>query len=416
MNDSFFLDTVALLKAKGLYREIHPASQLPSGRIEFDGKNCLNLSGNDYLGLSQHPALKEAARLAASRFGVGAGASRLITGNHRLYETLEEKAARFKGKEAALIFSSGYTANLGVLTALVEAGSPVFSDELNHASIIDGLKTARAQVYIYRHGDHRHLEQLIGESSREKRPVIVTDSVFSMDGDVAPLREIVEIKKRYGAFLVVDEAHATGVLGKGGRGAGEELQVEDSIDFSVGTFSKALGSYGAFVTGSRAAIDFLINRARSLIYTTALPPTVLAANQAALDMLIEGTAPIRKLQQNIKFVRDGLCSLGYRIPDTSSAIIPLMIGDNLKTTALSEALFEEGILAKAIRPPTVPEGSARIRITISAAHGRKDLKEALAAFVKCGRRLEIIADLHHQVSGKERRSENGNRYPGKADN
>lgn len=385
-----YLNVIEELRSQGLYRELKAVEPLPSGLLRIDGQTYLNLSGNDYLGLSQHPALKEAAQEAIGRFGVGAGASRLITGNNLLYEKLEEKVALFKKKEASLVFSSGYMANIGVLTALAGRETRVYSDELNHASIIDGLKMAKAKIHIYRHGDLDHLEELLGDAPMEGQGIIVTDTVFSMDGDVAPLAGLVALKKRYNCLLVVDEAHATGVLGREGRGAAEEFGVEEEIDVTVGTFSKALGSYGAYVAACGPLIELLTNRARSLIYTTALPPSVLAANLAAIEVLQNQPELRASLKSNSRILKKGLVEAGFTLLPSEGPILPLLIGDSRRSLELSSALFDEGIVAKAIRPPTVPEGTARIRITVSAAHRPQALMEAVEAFAGCGARLGII--------------------------
>ncbi len=390
MNGSFFRDTIELMERQGLRRQLQPVLPLPGGKLSIAGKIYLNLSSNDYLGLSQHRALKEAAAAAIEKWGIGSGASRLITGNHQLYECLEEKVARFKNKEASLIFSSGYMANIGVLSSLLQKGDRVFSDELNHASIIDGIRMSKARVYIYRHGDTEHLEELISASSEEGRPVIVTDTVFSMDGDIAPLDRLAAIRRRHDCLLVVDEAHATGVLGKNGAGAAEFFQVEKDIDVTVGTFSKALGSYGAYVAGSRELIDFLTNRARSLIYTTALPAAVLAANIASLEVMTEDPGLRERLKSNAAFLSQGLSGMGFRILPSQTAILPLMVGESRQAIDFSSELLQEGIVAKPIRPPTVPEGTARIRLTASAAHSAYELEQAMAAFQRCGKKTRLI--------------------------
>ncbi|MDZ4163576.1 MAG: 8-amino-7-oxononanoate synthase [Smithellaceae bacterium] len=386
----FIKETLAGLERDGLRRNLQSLSPLAGGRISLEGRPFLNLSSNDYLGLSQHEELKEAAAEAARRWGVGAGASRLITGNHQFYELLEEKIARFKRKEAAIVFSSGYMANIGVLSSLIERGDRVFSDELNHASIIDGIRMSRGQLFIYRHKDADHLEYLLENSSGVGKAIIVTDTVFSMDGDVAPLERLVEIRRKHGCLLVVDEAHATGVIGEHGRGVAEYLNLEGEIDVTVGTFSKALGSYGAFAAGKRDLIDFFLNRARSLIYTTGLPPAVIATNIAALGLVEKYPDLRQKLRDNTHLLHKALQEMGFRLPPAETAILPLMVGETTKVIELSEGLFQEGIIAKPIRPPTVPEGTARLRITASAAHRREDLEAAIAAFERCGKKSGMI--------------------------
>lgn len=386
----FLKEALIRIHREGRHRNLQSLSPLDEGKVSLAGRPFLNLSSNDYLGLSRHEELKEAAAEAARRWGVGAGASRLITGNHELYELLEKKIARFKRKEAAIVFPSGYMANIGVLSSLIEPGDRVFSDELNHASIIDGIRMSRGQLFIYRHKDTDQLEYLLEDSSGEGKTIIVTDTVFSMDGDLAPLDRLAEIRRKHGCLLVVDEAHATGVLGENGGGAAEHLNLEGEIDVTVGTFSKALGSYGAYVAGSRDLIDFFLNRARSLIYTTGLPPAVLAVNIAALDLLEKSPGLRQKLHSNVRLLHHALEKMGFRLPPVETAILPLMAGETRKAMALSEGLFQEGIIAKPIRPPTVPEGTARLRITASAAHRPEELEAALVAFQRCGEKSGMI--------------------------
>ncbi len=380
----FFRQAINNLSSQGQRRFLQPVVQLPGGRIASGDRLLLNLSSNDYLGLSQRPELKEAVIAATSRYGVGAGASRLICGNHELYEQLEERIARFKKTAAAVVFASGYMANVGVISAVVAKGDCIFSDELNHASIIDGIRMSRGQLFVYRHNDMDHLEELLAAAPKEGKAIIVTDSVFSMDGDLAPLQKLVLLRKKYGCLLIVDEAHATGVLGSSGGGLAQHLELGGEIDLTVGTFSKALGSIGGFVAGSTDLVDFLVNSARSLIFSTALPPAILAANLAAID-LAENCSQLRdKLFDNTHNLLHNLRKMGFLIGPTETAIIPLMMGETGRAVALAAALLKEGILVKPIRPPTVPKGTARIRITASAAHSPGDIESALAAFVKVG--------------------------------
>ncbi len=383
MNDHhFFRQVINNLHAQGLNRFLQPVVQLPEGRIASGDKLFLNLSSNDYLGLSQQPELKEAAIEATRRWGVGAGASRLICGNHELYEQLEERIARFKGTAAAVVFASGYMANTGVISAIAAKGDCIFSDELNHASIIDGIRMSRGQLFVYRHNDMDHLEELLSLRPASGKAIVITDCVFSMDGDLAPLERLVAIRKKYGCLLIVDDAHATGVLGRSGGGLAEHLNIVGEIDATVGTFSKALGSLGGFVAGSNDLIDFLVNRARSLIFSTALPPSILAANIAAIDLTVNSPRLREKLFDNTHTLLYNLRKMGFQIGPTETPIIPLMVGETAKAVLLAAQLLKEGLLVKPIRPPTVPNGGARIRITASAAHSPEDMESALAAFIK----------------------------------
>jgi 8-amino-7-oxononanoate synthase len=375
-----FLEELARLDSGGLYRSLETTRLLEGGKVRVGEAVLLNLSSNDYLGLSLHPELKKAAMAAAEALGVGAGASRLVSGNHPLYELLEEKVARFKKTEAALVFSSGYMANIGLLSALVNKDDRVFSDELNHASIIDGLRIARGRVFVYRHGDADHLEKLLKETAGSGRAIIVTDGVFSMDGDLAPLPDLVYLKEKYGAFLVVDDAHATGVMGENGRGVAEHFHQEGRVEATVGTFSKALGSFGAFVAGSGELKDYLVNRARSLIFSTGLPPTLVAVNLAALTLVEERPDLRQSLHRNVRHLAKFLAELGFDVKPSETPILPLIVGESAQALALARELSLLGVYTKAIRPPTVAPGTARIRLTASALHGERDLDMAREAF------------------------------------
>jgi 8-amino-7-oxononanoate synthase len=345
-----------------------------------EGRRVLSLCSNNYLGLANHPALAEAAARAARDIGVGAGASRLISGSMRIHHDLEERLAAFKGTEEAVLFTSGYHANLGTIAALVGAGDAVFSDELNHASLIDGCRLSRADVHVYPHCDVAALESLL-RASRAPRKLIVTDSIFSMDGDAAPLREICDVAERYGAMVMVDEAHATGVLGERGAGLAEQLGVGERVAVQMGTLGKALGGFGAYVAASAEVVDHLVNRARPLIYTTALPPPTVAAALAALE-LVKGE-PWRRdaLRANARRLARGLRATGYEVPGADdSHILPVIVGDADETMALSGQLLERGVFAHGIRPPTVPPGTSRIRATVMATHSDADIDQAIEAF------------------------------------
>ncbi len=386
----FLTQELPRLQDEGLYRACHliEGEQLP--RVRIAGRSAVMLSSNNYLGLATHPRLKEAAREAIDLYGCGTGASRLISGNMELHERLEERIARFKGTEAALVFNSGYTANLGLLSSLVGDGDVVFSDELNHASIVDGCRLSRAEVKVYPHKDTAALEALLDKSRGARRKLIVTDGVFSMDGDIAPLPAIVSLARRYSAITMVDDAHATGVLGEDGRGVPSLFGLEHAVDVQMGTLSKALGCFGAYVAGSRSLTEFLVNKCRSFIFTTALPPPVVGSALAAFDLLADEPWRREALRANADFLRQGLRDQGYDVLGGETQIIPVLIGDAGRTVRLSQTLLEHGVFACGIRPPTVPEGKSRLRLTVMATHTREDLRLALDAFALAGRELRIV--------------------------
>lgn len=382
------------IKTSRLFRSIKRVSSDQSSRIMIDGREYISLCSNNYLGLANHPALKEASIAAIQNYGTGAAASRLASGNMNLHEQLEEKTAVFKGTEVALAFNTGYMANSGLLQAIAEEGDALFSDALNHASIIDGCRLSRAKVFIYHHRDVEHLRSLLSGASGYRRKIVVTDSVFSMDGDIAPLHDIYKMAKEHDALLVVDDAHATGVLGKRGSGSFEHFGIQrgDGVDgvIQMGTYSKALGSFGAYIACSREVREYLINKARTFIYTTALPPAVVAASTAAIEILQEGNELLRKLWENTEFLRKGLMGLGFNTLNSETPIIPVFVGDIEKTILFSERLFENGVYAVPIRPPTVPIGSCRIRTTITAVHTMEDIRFCLEIFERAGKELRII--------------------------
>ena len=364
------------LEAAGLRRRTRLVSGPQGARVVLDGRPVLMLCSNNYLGLADHPRVREAAADAAMRWGAGAGGSRLVSGTMTIHQRLEERLAAFKGTEAALLFGSGYLANLGVIGALADAGTVVCSDELNHASIIDGCRLARGRTAIYAHGDVEHLRWLLDEAP-ERRAVVVTDSVFSMDGDVAPLAELSALTAARGARLVVDETHATGCVGPDGRGAVAEagLDGEEHI-VVVGTLGKALGAYGAFAACSPAVRELLVNTARPFIFSTAPPPPAVAAALAALDLLEEQPERAAQLQANAGTLRDELAREGFDVAGSSTQIVPLVVGEAAQAMAICEAALEHGVFAQAIRPPTVPEGTSRLRLAVMASHTKAELREA----------------------------------------
>lgn len=340
----------------------------------------LLLCSNDYLGLANHPALRRAAQEAVERYGVGSGASRLVSGSMTLHAQLEHRIAEFKGAEAALLFNSGYAANTGIIPAIMGEGDVIFSDSLNHASIIDGCRLSRAQPAVYRHKDMDHLETLLREHRRHRRKLIVTDGVFSMDGDIAPLPDIVSLAEQHDAIVLVDDAHATGVLGARGTGSVERFGLEGRVQIQMGTLGKALGSFGAYVAANRDIIDYLLNTARSFIFSTSLPPALCAASIAAIDILEQEPERRKKLWENRTRFVNGLEAMGITIGSTETPIVPVLIGENDKTLKASQRMLDEGLFAAAIRPPTVPEGSSRIRTTVTAAHSNVDIDKALKVF------------------------------------
>jgi len=370
------------LKEKGLLRRIldRQGTRQSSARITLDGKEYVNFSSNDYLGLASSPELAGAARKALDEYPFGAGASRLLSGGTGAHKALEDKIASFKGTEAALLFNSGYHANIGVIPAIASEGDIIFSDELNHASIIDGCRLSRARRLIYRHRDMTHLAALMDENTGGKR-VIITDAVFSMDGDLAPLDELYSIcSGTEGAVLYIDDAHGTGVLGKG-RGALAHFNIKpEPWIIQMGTLSKAAGSFGAFVAASRDVIDWLINTSRGLIYSTALPACVAAASSAAIDIIRQNSALVEKLMTNQKKAVAGIIQAGFEIASEDTPVIAVMVGDINTTLDCAEKLKQRGIYAPAIRPPTVKE--PRIRVTVSAAHTDEDIDRLILAFNK----------------------------------
>jgi len=368
-------DRLAELRELGLYRRMRLISGPQGPRVVLDGKPVLLLCSNNYLGLADHPRVREAAADAAMRWGVGAGASRLVSGTMTVHRRLEDRLAAFEGTEAALLFGSGYLANLGVVSALAREGSVVFSDELNHASIVDGCRLARAETFVFRHADVEHLAWGL-RNAGGRSALIVTDSVFSMDGDVAPLEDIVRVARRHRVRLVVDEAHGTGCLGPGGRGAVHEAGVEDDVDVVIGTLGKALGAYGAYAACDQALAQLLVNTARPFIFSTAPPPPVAAGALAALELVAAEPRRAERLQANAAALRDELAREGFDVSGSASQIVPLVVGDAHQAVRMCELALEEGVFAQAIRPPTVPDGTSRLRLAVMASHSREELRDA----------------------------------------
>jgi 8-amino-7-oxononanoate synthase len=363
------------LRERGLYRRLRRIEGPQGSTVTLDGRPVLLLCSNNYLGLADRDEVREAAAEAALRWGAGAGASRLISGNMEPHRQLEERLAAFKGYESALLFGSGYLANAGTVAALAGKGEVVFSDELNHASIVDGCRLSRAETFVYRHGDLEHLAWALYHQ-RGRAALIVTDGVFSMDGDVAPILELLELARRHGARWVVDEAHATGATGPGGRGSVAAAGLSGEVDVVVGTLGKALGSYGAYVCADEETVDFLVNSARPFIFSTAPPPPALGAAVAALEILEAEPELVARLQANAGRLRNALGAEGLGVGAGSSQIVPVHLGEAAVAMDLCEAALKRGVFAQGIRPPTVPEGSCRLRCTVMATHTAEELAQA----------------------------------------
>lgn len=380
------------IREQGLYRRTRLIRGRQSAWVEMGGKRVLLLCSNNYLGLADHPALIEAAASAATQFGVSSSASRLVSGTMELHERLEAALAGFKQTPAALVFNSGYAANTGIIPALAGRGDVIFSDRLNHASIVDGALLSGARLVRYPHNDTNALARLLEKHRGTGRALIVTDGVFSMDGDIAPLREIAKLKTEHKALLMVDDAHGSGVLGEQGRGAAEMMGAADGVDIQMGTFGKALGSYGAYAAVSQELRELLLNRARSFIFSTSLPPAVLAASLAAVELVqsAEGAGLRERLRRNSDQFRKSMGSAGFIIPDGDTQIVPLMTRDSDTTMRFSELLLDEGLYVQGIRPPTVPAGSCRLRFTLMATHGHDDLSWAAERIVAVGQRLGVV--------------------------
>ncbi len=383
-------DQLAALKEQNLYKPLVVMDTPSAARITVNGRpNVINLSSNNYLGLANHPAVKAAAILAVEEWGAGAGAVRPIIGTMRVHMELEKRLAAFKHVEATLVFQSGFTANAGVIPTITDGEDAIITDELNHASIIDGVRLSKAARKIYKHCDMDALETALQETSSAKKRLIITDGVFSMDGDIAPLPDIVTLAERYDAAVMVDDAHGSGVLG-GGRGTAFHFGVHDRIDVQLGTLSKAVGVMGGYIAGSGALIDWLIQRARPFLFSTGHPPATAAATIAAIDLMENDPALTERLWSNARYWKDGLRRLGFDTGISQTPITPVMVGDEAKALALQRALLDQGVLALAIVFPTVARGKARIRTMPSAMHALQDFDDALVAFERTGKQLGLI--------------------------
>jgi glycine C-acetyltransferase len=393
---SYLSDQLNDLKAKGTHFRLRVLEDEQAPVCTFDGKKVINLASNNYLGLTTHPKLREAALEATRKYGVGSGAVRTIAGTMKIHMELEEKIARFKNVEACVVFQSGFAANAGTVSAILGKEDFIVSDELNHASIIDGARLSRAKILVFRHKDIAHAEeQLASIKDQPGRRLLITDGVFSMDGDIGPLPALCDLAEKYGAIMMVDDAHASGVLGRNGRGTIDHFHVHGRVDIQVGTLSKAIGALGGYVCGSRELIDFLYHRARPFLFSTSHPPSVAATCLAAFDVLDQEPERIERLWENTRFWKKELGNLGFNIggvntPASETPITPIIIGDGRLTMEFSRELFKEGVFGTGIAFPTVPEGKARIRTIMTATHTQDQLDEALQVLKRVGKRMGIV--------------------------
>jgi glycine C-acetyltransferase len=393
---SYLTDQLNELKDKGTYFKLRVLEDEQAPVCTFDGKKVINLASNNYLGLTTHPKLREAALEATRKYGVGSGAVRTIAGTMKIHMELEEKIARFKNVEACVVFQSGFTANAGTVSAVLGKEDFIISDQLNHASIIDGARLSRAKILVFNHKDMAHAEeQLASVKNQPGRKLLISDGVFSMDGDIGPLPQLCDLAEKYAAIMMVDDAHASGVLGRNGRGTIDHLHVDGRVDIQVGTLSKAIGALGGYVCGSRDLIDFLYHRARPFLFSTSHPPSVAASCIAAFDLLEQETERIDKLWENTRYWKKELGLLGFDIggrttPASETPITPIIIGDGKLTMDFSRELFKEGVMGTGIAFPTVPEGKARIRTIMTATHTREELERALEVLNRVGKRMRIV--------------------------
>ena len=381
------LDT---LREKGIFSLPRVLESEQKATVIIDGREVITLSSNNYLGLTVHPRLRAAAIKAIEEYGVGSGSVRTIAGNMTLHNVLEEKLARFKHTEASLTIQSGYATNLGVISALMQEGDIIVSDELNHASIIDGIRLNRTPRKVYPHKDMAGLRRALEESKDARKVMVVTDGVFSMDGDIAPLPEIVALAEEYGAFVMVDDAHASGVLGKNGRGTISHFGLEGRVALQIGTLSKGIGALGGYVACSQDVKDYLLQRARPVLFSTSHPPSVVATCIAALDLLEEDNSLVERLWENTAFFKRGLEQLGFNTGKSETPITPVIVGEGALAMRLSRRLFDEGVFAQGIVFPTVPADKCRVRTIVTALHTREELSKALNVFEKVGKELAII--------------------------
>ncbi|RMD98460.1 MAG: glycine C-acetyltransferase [Calditrichaeota bacterium] len=386
----FLDDLIRDLKAQNLYNTIRTIESPMDAWIQVDGKRVLNMCANNYLGFANHPRLKEAAQKAIDEYGVGPTAVRTIAGTMTLHLELEEKLAKFKNVEAAISFQSGFIANQAVIPTLTGAEDVIFSDELNHASIIDGCRLSKARVVRYAHTDPADLDARLKENQNARRKLIITDGVFSMDGDIAPMDEIVKVAEKYDALTMVDDAHGEGVLGKSGRGIADHFGLHNKVDIEVGTLSKAFGVVGGYVAGKDKIVEYLRQRARPFLFSSAVTPADVAACIAAVDILQQSDELVQKLWNNAEAFKTKMKELGFNTGQSQTPITPIIIGDAAKAVAFSKGLFENGVFAMSITYPTVPRGTERIRVMNSATHSTEDINYAVSMFEKVGKELGVI--------------------------
>src|SRR6266849_3282974 len=393
---SFVSAELDTLKQQGLYRHLRVLEGEQRAKTTFDHRQVVNLSSNNYLGLTTHPKLREAALEATRKYGVGSGAVRTIAGTMKVHMELEEKIAQFKNVEACVVFQSGFAANAGTVSAVLGKDDFIISDALNHASIIDGARLSRAKILVFRHKDIAHAEeQLASVRSEPGKKLLISDGVFSMDGDIGPLPSLCDLAEKYGAIMMVDDAHASGVLGRNGRGTIDHFKMHGRVDIQVGTLSKAIGALGGYVCGSHDLIDFLYHRARPFLFSTSHPPSVAATCIAAFDVLENEPERMEKLWENTRFWKKELGLLGFDIggratPPSETPITPIIIGDGKLTMDFSRELFKEGVMGTGIAFPTVPEGKARIRTIVTATHTEEELRQALEVLKRVGKRMGIV--------------------------
>ncbi len=389
-------DALNDLKQRGTYFHLRVLDDVQGPVCTYDGKQVINLASNNYLGLCDHPKLREAAIQATKDYGVGSGAVRTIAGTMRIHMELEEKIARFKNVEACVVFQSGFTANAGTVSSILGKEDFILSDELNHASIIDGARLSRAKIKVFRHKDISHAEELLKEVQHEPgRKLLITDGVFSMDGDIGPVDKLADLAEKYGAIMMVDDAHASGVLGRNGRGSVDHFGAHGRVDVQVGTLSKAIGALGGYVCGSRDLIEYLYHRARPFLFSTSHPPSVAATCIAAFDLLEQEPERIERLWDNTRYFKAQLGELGFDIggkttPASETPITPIIIGDGRTTMDFSRALFDAGVMATGIAFPTVPEGKARVRTIMTSEHTRPQIDQTLDVFAKTGKKFGIV--------------------------
>jgi glycine C-acetyltransferase len=389
---SYLHDQLEQWRAAGTYQRLRILESESAAESRFDGKQVINLASNNYLGLTTHPKLREAALEAVRKYGVGSGAVRTISGTMSIHMQLEERIAAFKNVEACVVFQSGFAANAGTVAAILTPEDHIVSDELNHASIIDGCRLSKAKIHVFPHKDTAAAEKILDElDSVPGRKLLVTDGVFSMDGDIGPLPGLVEAARKHGAIMMVDDAHASGVLGRNGRGSIDHFGVHDGVQVQVGTLSKAIGVLGGYVCGSRDLIEFLYHRARPFLFSTSHPPAVAAACLAAFDVLEQEPELIEKLWDNARYFKQGLSSAGFNTGISETPITPVIVGEAALAYQLSRELFAEGVLATGIGFPTVAKGKARVRTIVAATHTKAELDRALEAFQKVGKKLGILA-------------------------